>query len=263
MNSRIKDLIGIISILSVLFFAYTAWVYVDAFSKSIEPSSFRSFQVSAEGEVAAIPDVAQFTFSVITQGGTDIANVQEKNVEKTNRAINFVKAQGVEDKDVKTQNFNLTPRYQHFNCPRSLVGQEPIPCPPSEIVGYSMTQTVLIKVRDFTKIGVLVSGVVENGANSVSQLFFTIDDRDAIESEARSIAIAKAREKAGAVAQAGGFSVGRLLSIQESGAPFFSLSKRVFDSGIGEAVPALAPTPSIEPGSEQVKVNVTLVYEIR
>ena len=114
MNPRIKDLIGVIAIISVLFFAYAAWVYVDAFSKSIEPSSFRSFQVSAEGEVVAIPDVAQFTFSVITQGGTDIASLQQENIEKTNRAINIVKVQGIEDKDIKTQNFNLTPRYQQF-----------------------------------------------------------------------------------------------------------------------------------------------------
>jgi len=262
MNPRIKDFIGVVAALGIVGFLIATWTYVDSFSKSIEPSSFRSFQVSAEGEVVAIPDVAQFTFSVITQGGTDIASLQQDNVEKTNRAIAFVKARGVEDKDIKTRNFSLQPRYQNFSCPRPF-GGEPVVCPPPEITGYTITQTVQVKVRDFATIGEIISGVVDNGANSVSQLFFTIDDRDKSESEARSEAIAKAREKAEVIAEAGGFKVGRLLSIQESGAPFFAVAERAFDSGFGGAVPAVSPAPSIEPGSEEVTVSVTLRYEIQ
>ena len=262
MSNRIKDLIGVAAIGGVVVFAYAAWVYVDAFSKSIQPSSFRSFSVSSEGEVVAIPDVAQFTFQVITQGGVDIANLQTQNVEKTNSAIAFVKSQGVQDKDVKTQNFSLDPRYQYYNCSPRPLGVEVAPCPPPEIVGYTVTQTVLVKVRDFAKIGAIVSGVVDNGANSVSQLSFTIDNPDKIESDARAQAIQKAKEKAEAVAKAGGFSVGRLLSIQEGGGPiYYPLYDQALEYGKGGAVPS-APAPTIEPGSQEVKIFVTLVYEI-
>ena len=264
MNSRIKDAIGVVVILGVVIFAYATWVYVDAFSKSIQPSSFRSFSVSGEGEVVAIPDIAQFTFQVITEGGVSIADLQTQNVEKTNNAIAFVKLQGVEEKDIKTQNFSLDPRYQYYNCSVRPLGSGVEACPPAEIVGYTVTQTVQVKVRDFTKIGVIVSGVVENGANSVSQLSFTIDDPDVAESEARAQAIQRAREKAEAVAKAGGFSVGRLLSIQEGGSPgYYPLYEKaaVVDYGMGGA--PVAPAPSIEPGSQEVKVFVTLVYEIQ
>jgi uncharacterized protein len=264
MNSKIKDFIGVIAGVGIIGFVLIAWMYVDAFSKSIEPSSFRSFAVSAEGDIVTIPDVAQFTFSVITQGGANIASLQQDNTEKTNKAINFAKAQGVEDKDIKTQNFSLQPRYQHFSCPRSFSG-EAEPCPPSEIVGYTINQTVQVKVREqnFVNIGTIVSGVVDNGANSVSQLVFTIDDRDKSESDARAEAIEKAKEKAKAVAKAGGFKIGRLLSIQESGSPFYPAYRQAFDAGFGGAAAESAPAPSIEPGSQEVKVNVTLVYEIQ
>ena len=136
-------------------------------------------------------------------------------------------------------------------------------CPPAEIVGYTITQTVAVKVRDFGKIGAIVSGVVENGANSVSQLSFAIDDPDMFESEARGQAIQKAKEKAKAVAKAGGFSVGRLLSIQEGGSPIYypMYEKAALDYGMGGAVSS-APAPTIEPGSQEVKIFVTLVYEI-
>jgi len=263
MNTRIKDALAVALIAGIVLFGYVAWRYVDAYSKSIEPASFRSFSVSAEGEIVAIPNIAQFTFSVITQGGPNITNLQTQNIEKTNNAVAFVKSQGVEEKDIKTQNFSLDPRYQYYNCASNralLEGAEA--CPPPDIVGYTITQTVQVKVRDFTKVGTIVSGVVEHGANSVSQLSFTIDNPDMLESEARTSAIQKARGKAEAVAKAGGFRVGRLLSIYESGGPIPVFNEKT-DFGRGGAVPSVAPTPTIEPGSREVKVSVTLQYEIQ
>jgi len=268
MNERIKDVLGVVVILGLVFFAYVIWVYVDAYSKSIEPSSFRSFQISAEGKEVAIPDIAEFTFSVITEGGTNLQALQTQSSEKTNAAIEYVKSQGVEAKDIKTQGYNVNPRYQYFDCkPRPLpIGEGvlvPEACPPAEIVGYTISQTVSVKVRDLQKAGVLLSGVVDNGANNVSQLFFTIDDRDAVESRARAQAIEKAKVKAEAVAKAGGFRVGRLLSIQESGSPYDPLYEldRALEQGIGGAAPSVAP--KVEPGSQDVTVNVTLRYEIQ
>jgi len=261
MNSITKNALGVAIIIGILLFAIVALQYVDSYSKSIEPSSFRSFSVSGEGKSVAIPDIAEFSFSVITQGGTDIETLERENVEKTNAAIDFVKANGVEDKDIKTQNFRLEPRYQHFSCPRSFF-EEAKPCPPSEIVGYTVAQSVLVKVRDFGTIGKILSGVVQEGANSVSQLAFTLDDRDAKETEARTEAIKKAQEKARAIAEAGGFKIGRLLSIQEGGSPVFPPYAYIesLDRGTGGGLSA--PVPSIEPGSQEVKVNVVLRYEI-
>ena len=69
MNNKIKDYLGVAIIATMIIFAYAATAYVNAFSRSIQPSSFRSFSVSAEGRIVAIPDVAQFSFSVKTEGG--------------------------------------------------------------------------------------------------------------------------------------------------------------------------------------------------
>lgn len=257
MNDRIKNLLGLSIVITVLVFAYAVASYVRSYGRSIQPGTFRSFAVSAEGKIVAVPDVAQFTFSVITQGKIDIAKLQKENTEKVNKAIEFVKSNGVDDKDIKTQNYNLEPRYQHFSCP-----EDGGKCPPPEIVGYSIHQTVLVKIRDFTKIGPLLSGVIENGANSVSQLSFTIDDPTEVQNKARAEAIEKAKQKAKAIAKAGDFRVGRLLSIEEGGfypPPYYGYG--------GESISALSvekalPAPRIEPGSQDITVNVTLRYEI-
>ncbi len=254
MTEKTKNFLGIAIIVSILVVAFSAWSAVRTYSRSVEPSSFRSFSVSGEGEIIAVPDVAEFSFSVITQGGTNLVELQRVNTEKTNEAISFLKSQGIEAKDIKTQSYNLEPRYQYFSCPR-----DGGPCPPPKIVGYTITQTVFVKIRDFSKIGGIFSGVVDAGANSVSQLTFTIDNPEQVQAEARQEAINQAKEKAKAIAKAAGFNLGRLLSINESVAtpPIPIFQEAFLNSG------SAAKTPTIEPGSQEVKVNVSLTYEIR
>lgn len=255
-HSKIKNYLGIAIVLAIFLFAVGYLSYVNTYSKSIQPSSFRSFSVTGEGKVTAIPDIAQFTFSVITQGGKDIAALQKENTDKTNKAITFLKAQNIDAKDIKTTSYNLEPRYQYYDCDRIMGSVEP--CPPPEIVGYTITQTVSVKIRDFTKIGTIFSGVVDNGANSVSSLSFTIDDPTAVENQARDEAIAQARGKAELVAKAGGFRVGRLISIEEGYQPFYG-----YGLGGGTKAESVVPAPIIEPGSQEVTINVTLRYEIQ
>ncbi len=256
MNLRNKNLVNLAIVIALLAFAYGVISCASSYSRSIEPSSFRSFSVSAEGKIVAVPDIAKFTFSVVTEGGTDIGTLQEENTRKMNQAIQFVKDQEVDDRDIKTQRYSLEPRYQYYRC-------EEGPCPPPEIVGYTIRQTAEVKIRDFENIGSIIGGVVENGANAVSQLSFTIDDPTEVENEARAEAIEKAKDKAEAIAKAGGFRVGRLLAIREGGEePIYRYAKEeaAIDtaSGLGGA-----EAPSIEPGSEEVTVEITLVYEIK
>jgi len=259
MDNRIKNILGAAAIIVVLSFAYSVISYVGSYSSSIEPSAFRSFSVSGEGKITAIPDTASFTFSVITEGGKNIVNLQKENTEKTNKIIEFVKSNGVESKDIKTQNYNIEPRYQYFSCPASF-GDSRKPCPPPEIVGYIIRQTVEVKIRDFAKIGDILTGAAEKGANSISELSFTIDDSDKIKNQAREEAIAKAKEKAVSIAKAGGFKLGRLLSIEEGGdypLPIYRTMGAAFETEKG------LPSPTIEPGSQDVIINVVLKYEIR
>ncbi|MCK6462321.1 MAG: SIMPL domain-containing protein [Candidatus Pacebacteria bacterium] len=260
MDKKIKNYLGISAIVAMVIAAVSTLVFANIYSKSIQPSSYRSFSVSAEDKATAVPDVAQFSFSVISQGGKDIATLQKENSEKTNRAIGVAKASGVEDKDIKTAVYNVEPRYQFFTCPNGRNNKTAEPCPPPEIVGYTVTQSVSVKVRNFEKTSEILSGIIQSGVNSVSQLSFTIDDPAVLENQARGGAIAKAIAKAESMAEAGNFKLGRLLSISEGGfIPRFGFEKAAFGMG-GDTD---SNPPQIEPGSQEITVNVVLTYEIR
>lgn len=243
-----------------LFIIAVFW-YVSAYSRSVVPE--RSFTVSGEGKVVAVPDVAELSFGVLTEGGKNLADLQKQNTEKINRVITFLKEQGIDAKDIKTQYYNISPRYQYFSCPPVPfpLGVENFseirPCPPSEIIGYSISQSVSLKVRELNKTGDILAGVVERGANTVSGPNFTIDDPIALQNEAREQAIKQAKDIAKSMAKAGGFRVGKLISIQEGfgGFPIPLQFEKVYGGGLGG--------PAIEPGSQEIAVNVTLIYEIR
>ncbi len=269
MEQNIKNGLWIAVAVAILAVGYSAVSYVNSYGKSIEPSSFRSFSVTGEGEAIAVPDVASFSFKVITQGGKNIAALQAENTNKTNKAIEFVKSNGIENKDIKTQYYNVEPRYETYQCgitpiygygtSGSASGVEP--CPPASIVGYTITQSVSVKVRDFSKIGDIMSGVVSNGANSLGSLSFTIDDPTEIQNEARAEAISKAKEKAESIAKAGGFKIGRLISIQEGYYPYARYDNSMTASAMGAAKAESVPT--IEAGSQEVNVTITMQYEIK
>ncbi len=258
MEQKIKNYLGVSLIIVAVVFSYAAIRYTESYSDSVGIGA-PSFSVNGEGKVTVIPDIGQFSFNVITEGGENLADLQQENVSDVNKVMDFLKSKDISEEDIKTLSYNVRPRYQYFDCyERNGV------CPPPEIVGYTIDQSVQVKVRNLEDAGDVLAGVVDNGANSVSQLSFTLDDPTSAENEARAEAIGQAKEKAKAVAEAGDFRIGRLLSVS-AGSYYPTKASAYGIGGAAEdaALSSIPVAPSVEPGSEEVVVNVTLVYEIK
>lgn len=266
MTYTIKNYLGIAGIIAlgavsigVLWGAY-------AYSDTNEPDNYRSFTVTAESEQVVIPDLATFSFQVITEGNTtDLGRLQQQNSEQTSSVVSYLKEQGIAEEDIKTTQYRINPRYRYFDCgPRPLYLERGISnlsaetCPPPEIVGYTITEGIEVKIRDFEKLGSLVSGAVENGANQISNVIFSVEHPEEVRDQIRAAAIEKARERAQSVAQAGGFKVGKLISLTESGStPPIHYGRTSFDGALEESASAALP-----PGSQEITVSVNLEYEI-
>ncbi|MBP9697736.1 MAG: SIMPL domain-containing protein [Candidatus Moranbacteria bacterium] len=214
----------------------------------------RTFSVDGTGEIDAVPDLATFSVTVTTDGGKNVTEVQTANTEKMNTVTAFLKEQGIDKKDLKTSQYNLSPRYSYVQC--FAAGN----CPAPTITGYNLTQTLEVKVRENDKLGDLLSGVVASGANSVSEVRFVVDDDTAAKDAAREEAIADAKKKAKATAKAAGFRLGKLVTLYENANP-------VMPYGMGGALDMAATkseaVPVVEPGTQSTKVQVTLTYEVK
>ncbi|MDP2656386.1 MAG: SIMPL domain-containing protein [bacterium] len=285
MNLFVKNLVGVMIIVGIPIYV-GATLFSSYYARAVNPASFRQFNVSATGNADVTPNIAIIQLSVLTEGDTKIAELQKTNTDKMNKVIEFVKSKGVGEQDITTANYSISPRYQYFDCratPVSLPsillpdGSGSIPpteamsdvssttktCPPPEIVGYSISQAATVKIRDFNGIGDLLSGATAQGANSISGPNFTIDDPAFSQKEARDQAISRAKEKAQSMAQAAGFSLGRLLSISEyaTNSPYSGMEYG--KGGMSDAVSMAAPAPAIQAGTQRVTIEVSLNYEIK
>ncbi len=260
MDPKIKNWLGLAGLAAMIIVALAAVRFVGSYANAVDPAS--RFAVSGDAKVNVVPDIAEFSFGLTTEGGLNVSGLQEENTKKVNAAIDYVKSEGVDKKDIATENYSIQPRYQNYSCPTRSDGVTA--CPPAQIVGYTISQMIRVKVRDFSKTGNLLSGVTERGANNVSGLRFTIDDADNARNEARAEAIKEAREKAESLARAGGFRLGRILSLDEGGAnPPMPYYRETLGLGMGATDAMKNQAVSIESGSEDVNVTVTLTYEIK
>jgi len=216
--------------------------------------------VIGEGEAVAVPDIATFSFSVRAEG-EDAADAQSQSAESVNAILEYLKDEGVEDADVKTQYYNLNPRYEYPQtiCPAGNY------CPPGErvLVGYEVSQNISVKVRNTDMAGSLISGVGEFGATDVSGLNFTIDDEDNLKAEAREAAIANAQEQAKKLADDLGVRIVRMSGFWEDQGNYYSAGYGG-DARIESSVMMdKAVVPSVPSGENTVKAQVNVSYEVR
>jgi uncharacterized protein YggE len=218
-----------------------------------------NISVTGEGEASAVPNVGQFSFSVMAEGKT-AAEAQEASGTKINAILAYLKEQGVEEKDVKTSGYNLNQKYR-YNERVCAFGSY---CPPSDPVqdGFEVSQTVEVKVRDTGKSGALIAGVGEKGATNLSGLNFIVDDLKAVKAEAREKAIVDAKAKAEKLAADLGVKLVRMTSYYENegyyGAPMYAAKAEMsadMGGGFGGA--------EIPVGENETTVQVNLSYEVK
>lgn len=230
------------------------------------PSSPATIQVSGEGEVFAKPDIAEFSFWVTKEAKT-VTEAQKMSAGKINEIMAFLKESGIEEKDIKTENYSLNPKYEwQAGESRLCIQMIGAYCPPSEgkqiLVGYEANQTLSVKIRKIDDSGKILVGVGDKGATNISGVRFTIDKKDAIEADARDKAIRDAQGKAKVLADSLGVKVARVVSFSESGSiPMYSR----FNVGMAEdmILKTADVAPSIPVGENKFVSNVNIVYEVR
>lgn len=214
--------------------------------------------VAGEGEVLAVPDIATFSFAVVEER-KDVSTAQRQAAEKVNNIIAFFEERDIDEKDIKTTSFNVNPKYEYQRQTVTCIAF-PCPQPPGKqvLIGYEVTQRISVKVRETDEAGAILSGVGERGATNVSGLTFTIDDTEALQDEARDLAIEDAQEKARDLARALDVRLVRVVDFSDRNVgyapqPIFARSL-AFEESVA---------PEISVGENQIVSNVTITYEIR
>ncbi|MEX0930638.1 MAG: SIMPL domain-containing protein [Candidatus Paceibacterota bacterium] len=223
----------------------------------IEPQA--TINVSGEGEVFAVPDIARVSFSVIetsetTQGAQDAAS------RRVSEVLDALEDLGIEENDIKTLNYSLNPRYEYSRtaCTPGL------PCPPEgrqTLVGYELRQTIQVKVEDRERASEVVQLLGDAGVQQIGNVELAIDDEEALQAEARAKAIEDAQAKAKVLARDLGVSLARVVSFNESGN--YPMPYARMESLQMSADDSAGSAPQLPAGENRIVSHVNITYEIR
>ncbi len=253
MKGKKKIFLALSSVLVIFFIVLILSTVVDVVNKikqgryiSQNVRMRNSIIVSETGEVYAKPDLAVITFTVLKQAKT-VADAMDENSAAMNNVIKAVKEQGIEDKDLKTTSFNISPRYEYSE---GTYGKR-------TLVGYEVVQDLQVKIRDLGKIGTIIEKATSSGANEISDLQLTIDNQDELKKQAREQAIAAAKVKAGELTSQLGVKLGKIVSFNENFyVPYYD-SGIYMEKGMGGG-----EVPDIQTGENKISVSVVITYEI-
>lgn len=245
----------------ILFWAGIAFIVVlGAFisvmtARTLETATTtNTVSFSGEGKVTAKPDIAVVDLSIVTDAKTSKA-AQDDNSKKSTKLIDFLKSQGIDEKDIKTSSYNIQPQYSYPVYPYDKMTERP------QIIGYQVSQTIEVKIRDLKKVDAILDGVVATGVNQVYGLRFSIEDPEKLKEEAREKAIKDAKEKADALESQLGIRLGRIINFGESGngVPPYYYAKDMVLEGRGGG----GDVPSVQIGENEIIVNVNITYQIK
>jgi uncharacterized protein YggE len=167
---------------------------------AIQPET--TITINGKGIVDHAPDIAMITVGVSVEAET-ASLAMSQQATKMNGVFAAVKAAGVAERDMQTNNLSLNPVYDY---------------PPNQqprMRGYNASNQITIRVRDLKNLGKTLDSVVKGGGNTIHGVSFSIDKPEAYQNEARVAAIKDAAARAELYANAVGYRVKRIVTISE------------------------------------------------
>ena len=204
--------------------------------------------VSGEGKVSVVPDVATVNLGVEAED-TTVTAAQNQAATAMGMVMEALADNGVVEEDIQTQYFNIY-RVTRWD---DETWQE-------VVIGYRVTNTVSVKIRDMENIASTIDAVVEAGGDltRINGISFSVEDPSIYYEEAREEAMADAQARAEALAELAGVRLGKPTYITENsyqpGSIYFPGAR------VDEAMESETP---ISPGETEITLNVQVTYNIQ
>lgn len=200
-------------------------------------------RVTGEGKVSVQPNQAQIIIGITTED-SELIVAQNQNQTLTNQVIEALVSLPIQRDQIKTTEYSIFPQYDFKDGVQTFRN-------------YRVDHRLTVTTTDLQLIGPIVDTSINNGANSINGVNFTVTNSQSYEQQALTLAIQHATGKALTLAKA--IHVQLLhppVLIVESGSnqpiePFMQQATMV--KGVS--------TTTIEPGLFDVKAMVTAVFK--
>jgi uncharacterized protein YggE len=199
--------------------------------------------VTGTGTVTGTPDQLVLSMGVQTNASSVSIALRQAN-EAASRVIRSLKAGGVRGADIQTSGLSIQPNFTDGS-------QVP--------VGYGVSEQLTATLRDLRKAGSQIQRAANAGGNAttVNGVSLNLADTSHLLASARAAAVRDAQAKASQFARGLSRPLGRVISVSDQ--------SQVFPypefTGMSPMAKSASSVP-VSPGSQQVSVQITVVYAI-
>ena len=204
----------------------------------------------ADGKFESAPDTALVQFYISAQADNAKAAYDQaaKEAEQTRQIL---RDNGIDPKTAQISSYSIDPMYDWKTANRKLVG-------------YRVSTSVSLKLKDFTKIGPLTQQLADSAVSESQSVTYTLDNMDEAKTKAVEDAYRRAHAAADALAKTAGRSVGELsyasVDTFENIRPIMPMPRAVMAMK-AEAAPA--PTEEFTPHTVTVTAHVNALFNLK
>jgi uncharacterized protein len=250
--------IGILAL--VLILAVPAWTGcgVPAGAQGTAPTVQVNQQpqgiwVSGTGEVSVTPDIATLNLGVEAQEA-NVAQAQSEASEAMAKVMKALTDNGIDQKDIQTGYFSINQRTRWDDADDT-----------DKIIGYQVTNMVVVKIRETSKVGNLIDMVVQAGGDfiRINGIDFSVENPAQYYQQAREKAMAAAKNKADELARLAGLTLGIPTYIVENAqyTPTYG-SYSNFSMAVPAPMAEMAYDAPISAGETKITLSVQVAYSV-
>ena len=206
--------------------------------------------VGADGKFETAPDTALIQFNITAQADSAKAAYDQASKEaQTTREI--LRNNGIDPKTAEIGFYSVNPMYDWKN-------------PKRKVIGYQVSTSVSLKLKDFTKIGPITQQLADADVSESQSLSYTLENIDEAKSKAVADAYRRAHASAQALASASGRNLGELsyasVDTAENIRIFAPVQRKVGMMAMEAAPP---PTQEFTPQNVTVTAHVNAMFALK
>jgi uncharacterized protein YggE len=208
----------------------------------------RMISVTGTSEIKVVPDQATLILGVESHD-KDLAVAKGNNDKSINKLLSLAHSAGIDAKSIQTSALSMGPEYSEEKIPK--------------LLGYQVSQTISLTLKDLSKYEELLTGALKAGVNRVNGINFTVSDTKKYKEDARLKAVRAAREKAMAIAGELGQTIGKPWEVAEEpeydGTPNLAFNT-AFTGGLTEELTSGAP--AVAGGEVTIRASVRVSFQL-
>jgi len=219
----------------------------------------RVINVSGVGEIKAVPDISTINFTIrYSSDNSDTKSLQDKLADSSHNIVLKLKDLEISEKDIKTESYNVNPKYSYQNCNMS---QSIKPCDNNVIIGYEVSESISVKIRNTENVGKVLNILAEEKVTEVYGPNLEVEDLQDLKDEARLEAIKDAKSKAKILAKSLGINLNKIISFSDNSdsSYYYGNTLKAMSSN---AIPEVARDINIEEGEQKIISNVSISFQI-